>query len=159
VTRTRIDVSTQGESGSALCLSCGMCCDGSLFSYAPIDAEDVASACDLGMRVIDTSDDTSRGYGFALPCHLQDGRCCTIHEQWRPGVCSAYSCRLLEEYRAGARSLEDCVSVVASVRQALAEAAHPDEESSSTRTLALATIDVMKRKYFRYPSEPTAGSV
>lgn len=75
---------------SALCTSCGLCCDGTLFTQVPLTADEAGllRARGLTLRALD-------GRPPALPqrCAALDGRCCTIYAE-RPAGCRRYRCML-----------------------------------------------------------------
>ncbi|MFN8430975.1 MAG: YkgJ family cysteine cluster protein [Spirosomataceae bacterium] len=76
---------------SALCISCGMCCDGSLFRHGHLfDQEDKALAKRLGLKIVENE-------GFLLPCKFLEGHC-SIWETDRPKVCEKYFCKPLSRY-------------------------------------------------------------
>jgi uncharacterized protein len=89
--------------GSSLCLSCGLCCDGSLFERARLQPGEESFAAELGLTVLSVSGQKPR---FELPCHLFQG-CCSIYDQTRPRVCGAFKCKLLIKYENGAITLAD----------------------------------------------------
>jgi hypothetical protein len=168
----RIPVRAEPLNGSAVCLQCGMCCDGTLFNIAPLEAGEDAAARALGMTVSEATSDGKRSSAFGLPCHLhQEGRC-TIYGQWRPRICHTYSCRLRDAYIEGSRSLEDCLRVVRLVRETAADAAasggappsdqpQADHARDQEGLLARAAFEVLLQKYFKKPPldpEPQPGT-
>lgn len=79
---------------SEICLSCGMCCDGTLFGKAKIkDEADKKRVEAFDLIVSDTQ-------FFDLPCHHFKGKC-SIYEQQRPNICGAYLCKPLKQLKAG----------------------------------------------------------
>ncbi len=97
---------------SQLCVSCGMCCDGTLFSQALLKAGEPDEARRLGMQVFTIGSgppETVVGYddAFRLPCHLHDRGWCTIYDDTaRPHVCGAFQCVLLKRLVAGEVDLD-----------------------------------------------------
>lgn len=88
---------------SQLCTSCGMCCDGTLFSHATISNEaDLALAASLGMTTLKKNERDA----FALPCHHFTEQC-TIYDQARPHTCSAFFCQPIRDIRRGKCDLAD----------------------------------------------------
>jgi hypothetical protein len=76
---------TPGDAVSRLCLQCGMCCNGVMFSIVQLQPGESAKALGtLGLKV-------KRGY-FTQPCAALDGLTCTIYES-RPVRCRAFSCQ------------------------------------------------------------------
>lgn len=92
------------EELSALCLTCGMCCDGTLFNKATIqDDADEKIALNLGLT---TFSNTKGERFFKLPCH-HFKKCCTIYDKERPSVCHTYFCKPLRDVRNGKLELTD----------------------------------------------------
>lgn len=81
---------------AALCLKCGLCCNGVLFADVKLGPDDSSAAlAGLGVR--------RRGAirAFNQPCRaLQADGCCRIYED-RPGMCRAFECGVLQELQAG----------------------------------------------------------
>ena len=66
---------------SALCLECGLCCDGTLFRQVKISPAERDELVALGIGV----GQKSKHDVMWLPCGKLDGKCCTIYEA-RPDV-------------------------------------------------------------------------
>ncbi len=82
---------------SDLCVSCGMCCDGTLFEKATVlNAGDKQLALNLDLTIIEKEDKTF----FKLPCHLFH-KCCTVYDKVRPNVCGTFFCVPLRNYEKG----------------------------------------------------------
>lgn len=91
------------EQLSAICVQCGMCCDGTLFDRAKIkDGVDEAVAKSLGLNAFLHKDGNPY---FQLPCHHFKS-CCTIYDQTRPSTCSGFFCKPLKKAQNGELSLE-----------------------------------------------------
>ena len=71
----------------SLCLSCGLCCDGTMFEVGAITPEEARR---YGDRVNVSGD----GKYLALPCPSLDGCKCNTYLD-RPGVCSEFKCLVL----------------------------------------------------------------
>ncbi|WP_157273953.1 YkgJ family cysteine cluster protein [Pedobacter sp. BAL39] len=83
----------QDDRISALCMSCGMCCDGTLFLTAHLrDEVEMAVAASKGFSVLTEGP----GFNFELPCHFFKG-CCSIYDQYKPKVCNGYFCKPLKK--------------------------------------------------------------
>ena len=88
----------------SLCVRCSLCCDGTLFSHAQVSpVDDLARLEEEGFILLQVT----AGTRFALPCHYQDGRVCTVYQQWRPRICHNFRCTLLRRLAAGELSLEE----------------------------------------------------
>ena len=93
---------------SALCVSCGLCCDGTLFKQANLkDKKDSALADSLGLKVIEKQGKEA----FLQPCHHFKS-CCTIYQQPRPKVYGNYYCQPLTELKKGVLTLEDASALI-----------------------------------------------
>ena len=72
--------------GSALCLSCGMCCDGSLFSNGLlVDDEEVGLARSLGLEILG-GPEAGTSWKFRQPCACFQAGECAVYDQEKPGV-------------------------------------------------------------------------
>jgi hypothetical protein len=142
-----------------------MCCDGTLFTNAPLVDPDLEGARELGLAVYTTQEGDTDYEAFHLPCHLHDGKC-TIYGQWRPSICGDYKCRLLDAVVDGSRSVADCMAVVAEARslaEELEEArkgdSEPGEDSAEAPVLlAAAAFESLMVRYFRRPSSDHESS-
>lgn len=108
----------------SLCLSCGLCCDGSLFWAVPVEeSEDVPAPLDADGRL-------------RQPCACFDGAC-TIYPD-RPAACRTFDCRVLQIVQAGHRDDAWAHQQIAGMRRVLAalDAALPGREPSLYRRAA-----------------------
>lgn len=82
------------SSAQALCLVCGLCCDGTLFHRGYLKPDDpLAPLTAAGMDIaIDHSQQV-----FTQPCAAHDQGRCTVYAN-RPGVCRHYRCELLKRF-------------------------------------------------------------
>lgn len=105
-----------------LCLSCGFCCDGTLFDRVPLQAVELAQ---LG-RSLNVSAGTAHA---RQPCAALEGTACRVYEN-RPLTCRRFRCLLLEAHEAGEVTLPAAISIVdetRAMRRLLAEALETDE--------------------------------
>ncbi|MEO8428880.1 MAG: YkgJ family cysteine cluster protein [Verrucomicrobiota bacterium] len=87
-----------------LCTRCGLCCDGSLFADVEMASRDEASALEvMGLEVED--DDEDNGGLLLQPCGALKGKKCSIYP-YRPDCCRTFECRLLQEVKRGAVSID-----------------------------------------------------
>ena len=84
----------------ALCLSCGFCCDGTLFGQVPLKADDFLVPLQAGGIQIQTKGTESF---FKQPCTAYQQGCCQVYTG-RPASCQKYRCQLLRKYERGAVS-------------------------------------------------------
>ena len=81
-----------------LCLTCGMCCDGTLFTHVALTAEESKR---LGLNGV-----------IRQPCpQLGEGRKCAVYAQ-RPKGCSSFVCMLGRALEDGEVQLPEAVEVV-----------------------------------------------
>ena len=105
------------DDASRLCLACGLCCDGAVFSWAVLaDGDDRAALEAAGAEVRDTAD----GPALTIPCGALRGTCCSIYDR-RPDVCRGFRCRLLRRLDAGRIDLSHALRVVARTKGVCAE--------------------------------------
>jgi Fe-S-cluster containining protein len=99
------------QNGSALYLSCGLCCDGVLHSHVPLLPEEIDRAGQQGLSPF------ARGerYVFLQPCPCYNGTECSIYSK-RPNACHAYQCKLLKKYTQGTIGLEESTKLVRTVK-------------------------------------------
>ena len=95
---------------SDLCCSCGLCCDGTLFSkvrLAPTDP--VAPLESAGLRIVPGPD-------FAQPCVALGANCrCRVYAD-RPPQCRKFECRLLQAVTAGERPATEAAALIQAAR-------------------------------------------
>lgn len=78
------------SAASALCLSCGLCCDGSLFWAVELEPDDrVPGGAAPGARL-------------AQPCAFHSDGVCGVYAT-RPAQCRAFVCNVLRAVQEGAR--------------------------------------------------------
>jgi hypothetical protein len=87
--------------GSDLCRGCGICCTGIFFLKVAITPEEAITVTQAGINVMREEEK----HVFELPCRAHLDKLCTIYSI-RPGICQAYTCKLLERYLRGDVSLE-----------------------------------------------------
>lgn len=107
-----------------LCLSCGLCCDGSLFWAVPLEpGEALPVPLDADGRL-------------RQPCACFDGAC-TIYAD-RPAGCRDFTCHVLEATASGQRGRDWALARIADMRRTLAtlNAALPGHEPSLYRRVA-----------------------
>ncbi len=103
------------DATGSICIGCGLCCDGTLFSHlGVIDESDLGRPLQaLGVEVIVEADPPV----FALPCPAFDGRLCTIHHLHRPRACGWFECDLALAVARGELHLAEAREVIERTRQ------------------------------------------
>jgi Fe-S-cluster containining protein len=95
-----------------ICINCGLCCDGSLYSRVRLkDGDDGETLMAHGLDLAE--DDTGRF--FAQPCPRFAGGCCTIYAD-RPTKCRTYRCKLRHRYDAGTVSAGEAKSLIRAIQ-------------------------------------------
>jgi len=112
-----------------LCTRCGLCCDGSLFADVELAGREATAMEILGL---DVEADDADGTVMSQPCLALKGKRCSVYEH-RPQCCRTFECRLLQNVRGGAESVEgagkriaDTQSNIAKVTELVARLGHPD---------------------------------
>ncbi|WP_062543059.1 YkgJ family cysteine cluster protein [Rufibacter tibetensis] len=95
---------------SNLCLSCGLCCEGTVIGFVQVGREELPLLRDL----IDVENTTGDGF-FLQPCKKYcDG--CTIYAR-RPKQCAKFECGLLKSLDQKKLSFDSAIEVVKEVKQ------------------------------------------
>ncbi len=108
--------STSSDTARSLCLTCGLCCDGTLFGSVELTlADDPERLRALGLKI------AARGKPrFPQPCAALDSGCrCRVYGE-RPQQCRAFECALLQSVQ---RGRIDPVSAARTIRQTRQQAA------------------------------------
>lgn len=98
----------------SICVGCGLCCDGTLFSHlGVIDGSDVGRPLEaLGVEIIVEADPPV----FSLPCPAFDGHLCTIHSLQRPRACGWFECDVSTAVAAGEMTRAEARSIIEATR-------------------------------------------
>ncbi|MDP1822562.1 MAG: YkgJ family cysteine cluster protein [Archangium sp.] len=99
----------------ALCLECGLCCDGTLFRHVEISVSERQELVSLGIGVGEKS---KRGVMW-LPCGKLNGKCCTIYEA-RPGGCRRFVCALGKRLEGKQVTLDEALAQVKDMQERIA---------------------------------------
>ena len=92
---------------SDLCVSCGMCCDGTYLAWAPVVETDDTTGLQSVNHSVEFSE-AGRPH-FALPCPALVDKWCTVYGH-RPAICPTYRCDLLNRYAAGGIAKADALA-------------------------------------------------
>ena len=104
---------------SDLCVSCGLCCSGAVFSHAKLSDADKNVLARCGVSAGDSMYNDDRMH---LPCRFLEGTACSIYDRGRPKICGEYMCKLVRELEAGEIALAEAKQVTAQARQLLEDA-------------------------------------
>ncbi|CAB4943174.1 MAG: hypothetical protein F2842_05015 [Actinobacteria bacterium] len=92
----------------ALCVGCGLCCDGTMFHATDLAPTDDRAALESLGTVFVADIHSTR---FEQPCPAQVGGCCTVYPT-RPMMCRDYNCALLLKVEEGAIGEADARVIV-----------------------------------------------
>ena len=99
---------------STLCVGCGMCCNGVLFTNARAEPDEVPRLRALGLEVEQVRDRTQ----FRLPCpHHDDGHCGIYSDRFLK--CRTFRCALLKRLDSGEATLAEAQATVAQAKAML----------------------------------------
>jgi uncharacterized protein len=113
---------------STLCLHCGLCCDGNLFTHVGLTPPEAEGLRRAGFEVKERADGTR---ALEQRCAALDGKCCTVYAQ-RPASCRRYHCQLASALSEGEVALEEALAAVDEAHAALraVEAVLPEAAGS-----------------------------
>ena len=93
-----------------ICLSCGLCCDGTLIGHVQLNREEIPAL----RKIMDIEDESGNGF-FLHPCSKYcDG--CTIYSQ-RPKQCASFNCGLLTSYEQKELGFDSAIEIIDRTRQ------------------------------------------
>ena len=102
---------------NALCLECGLCCNGVIFADVQLRPEDDAARLrSLGLVFATNQKSKIKNQKFLQPCAAFDGCRCRIYSQ-RPKYCREFECLLLKSIKAGRTDLAGARHVIGAARQ------------------------------------------
>lgn len=103
---------------NALCLACGMCCNGVIFARGQLQPEDDPARLKLlGLKLLPSRGSEANGKGkFAQPCAAFDGCRCRLYAD-RPTYCREFDCALLRGVRRREISAKEALRIVRRARR------------------------------------------
>ena len=101
---------TQGMYPQDLCTSCGLCCDGTLFTSVALGPQEQRARDSLA-RFSASFTDRGESETFCQPCVALEIRKCRIYET-RPEKCRSFRCDLLKDFQNGVVRLDDALDAV-----------------------------------------------
>ena len=102
------------DDATALCLACGICCEGVLHNHATAVPEEIERIERLGISLYEKRDYPA----FALPCPCHVNHRCAVYDQ-RPKACGVYKCSLLQAAQEGKRSFSEALRIVEQAREVM----------------------------------------
>ncbi|MFT5914934.1 MAG: Fe-S-cluster containining protein [Flammeovirgaceae bacterium] len=95
---------------SNICLSCGLCCNGTLLGFVQLDREEIPAL----KKIMEIEDDDGEGI-FLQPCKKYcDG--CTIYSE-RPKQCASFNCGLLKSVEQKELGFDTALEIINLVKQ------------------------------------------
>lgn len=109
---------------SDLCVNCGLCCNGVLYSTVEVEPEEVTRLKAAGHAV----DQIGKRLQFHQPCHHNDDGRCIIYAT-RYITCRTFRCALLKRFDAGEVELSKALEAVAQAKAIVVRVATMDPQS------------------------------
>lgn len=101
----------------ALCLNCGLCCNGVLFGDVELQRADRSARLQaLGFELFKKG----RKRAFAQPCSCFNGSRCSIYPE-RPAHCAGFECGLLKRTQAGRITTSAALKTIAVAKRKVAK--------------------------------------
>jgi len=94
-----------------LCISCGLCCDGTLIGFVQLDREEL-----LPVKQLMDIEQTGENGMFFLPCNELGCNGCNIYSQ-RPKACRNFECRVLKSVEKKELTFDKATEVIDVVKQ------------------------------------------
>src|SRR5262245_58381353 len=98
----------------ALCTSCGLCCDGTLFADVELTGPAEVSRMEIMGR--DVGEENRSGGLLSQPCAALRGTRCGIYAH-RPKCCRVFECHLLQNAQHGTVSVEAALEQIKDARE------------------------------------------
>lgn len=96
------------QSEQSICITCGFCCDGTLFDRATLQPGEKGT---LPQKMEEAYFKDGEKEFFRLPCSYFDGKC-TIYDQKKAHICSAFRCELLKDFSGEKISQEAALKLI-----------------------------------------------
>jgi Fe-S-cluster containining protein len=117
---------------SNICLSCGLCCDGTLIGFVELSREEIPAL----KKVMDIKDENGHGF-FLQPCSsFCDG--CTVYSE-RPRHCASFKCELLKSVEQKNLEFDLAVETISIVKQ---------KKISIENTLAELKLELKSKSFY-----------
>lgn len=97
---------------SSICLSCLLCCDGTLIGFVQLESEEILPLKGL----LDIEEDSNGSGVFLHPCKNLCADGCTIYDQ-RPKQCRSFNCSLLKSVEQKEVTFDSAVEVINAVKE------------------------------------------
>ena len=94
-----------------ICLSCGLCCDGTLIGFVQLESEELSP-----LRKLMEIEQTGENGMFFLPCNELGCNGCNIYSQ-RPKACRNFECGVLKSVEKKELTFDKATEVIDVVKQ------------------------------------------
>lgn len=133
------------STAQTLCKSCGMCCNGNLFAWVRLNANELDRSEALGLNVIRND---PRQRGFTQPCPLWNGQCTVYTSPDYPRSCGTYKCKVLRQLLDEDISLPDAMTVIQETLEMIRviESLLPASPSMSFRERLIVHKEALEKK-------------
>jgi len=112
VNHTETSNMTIADQEQEICVSCGICCGGAMFSHVELHDDDIASK----YVVLDLSIKDDK-FQFNLPCNaFSQTSGCQIYEYRRPDMCHKFYCRLMKKFKKNKIGKVEALKIVTSAK-------------------------------------------
>ncbi len=141
------------ETISAVCLACGLCCRGAIYTHVEIVGDEIPFAEGLGLTILLENGKTY----FQEPPRCFQNQQCTIYEQ-RFGTCRTYQCQLLQKLRAGTIGRDKALEIVTDLRQRfddIVEHLDPEAPPTNVRGMLVRELNALAGQSFASLSADT----
>lgn len=95
---------------SNICLSCGLCCDGTIIGFVQLANEELPRV----KKVMDIEDENDNGF-FLLACNKYCAGC-TIYSE-RPKQCVSFECKLLKNFEQKKLNFDSAVEIINTIKE------------------------------------------
>ena len=133
------------SAADALCMDCGLCCDGTFFGSVVVAEDEREKLGRIGLRVVESDGKLS----MPQPCSALRGCLCSVYDD-RPMACRKYECSMRESLLAGSTSEEDARASLARMRILLVTIRAAFDRPGASIWEAILAID-------EPPSDPTSA--
>jgi uncharacterized protein len=146
---TKLDPNSNGSmdsSSQSLCLTCGLCCDGTMFSSVQLKSDDeITSLKAVGTKIY--SDNHANM--LKLPCAAHKNGTCTVYAN-RPQICRTYKCELLKTFEREEISHEAALRIINKV-VSLKNEVNALALAASINTQSKEEVTLLQKRWLRGP--------
>src|SRR3954467_2199527 len=101
---------------NALCLECGLCCNGVIFADVQLEPQDNSSRLRALGLLFANQNSKSKNQKFTQPCTAFEGCRCRIYSD-RPKYCREFECLLLKNVNAGQMDIPKASRIIRTALQ------------------------------------------